>query len=142
MYLSRCQRNQKEEEGEGTQCKTMSRGKGTPNWLWVPGCVGEDACSLRHEKLTEHCSTRGTSVLTRWMPPFLRTRGEKHHRTESRHDQLQEWKKKREFPLWLNGLRTRLVSMRIQIRSLTLLSGLTIQHCCEPWRRSQMRLGS
>ena len=35
-----------------------------------------------------------------------------------------------------------LVSMRTQVRSLALLRGLRIWHCCELWCRSQMRLGS
>ena len=34
------------------------------------------------------------------------------------------------------------VSMRTQVRSLAVLSGLRIQHCCELWRRSQMWLRS
>ena len=33
-------------------------------------------------------------------------------------------------------------TMRMQVRSLALLSELRIQHCCELWRRSQTRLGS
>ena len=36
-----------------------------------------------------------------------------------------------EFPLWLRGLRIRLTSMRIQVWSLALLSGLGIQYCHE-----------
>ena len=36
-----------------------------------------------------------------------------------------------EFPLWLSRLRTQLVSMRMQVRSLASLSGLRIQHCHE-----------
>ena len=35
-----------------------------------------------------------------------------------------------------------LVSMRMQVGSLALLSGLGIQRCHELWHRSQMRLGS
>ena len=38
-------------------------------------------------------------------------------------------------PIWL-------VSMRTQVQSLALLSGLRIQHCCELWCGLQMRLGS
>ena len=34
-----------------------------------------------------------------------------------------------EFPLWLRGLRTWLVSVRMQVQSLSLLSGLSTQHC-------------
>ena len=45
-----------------------------------------------------------------------------------------------EFLLWLSGLRTPLVSMRIWVQSLTLLSGLRIRHCRK--HRLQMRLGS
>ena len=48
----------------------------------------------------------------------------------------------REFPLWLSGLRTQLVSMRTQVRSLGLLSRLRIQYCRELWYRSQTQLGS
>ena len=32
--------------------------------------------------------------------------------------------------------------MRLQVQSLALLSGLRIQHCCELWCRSQMKLRS
>ena len=38
--------------------------------------------------------------------------------------------------------RIRLGTMRLQVRSLALLSGLRIQCCCELWCRSQIRLGS
>ena len=36
-----------------------------------------------------------------------------------------------EFPLWLSRLGTQLVSMRMQIQSLSLLSGSRIWRCCE-----------
>ena len=39
-------------------------------------------------------------------------------------------------------LQTELVSMRLWVRSLALLSGLKIQHCRELWYRPQTRLGS
>ena len=42
-----------------------------------------------------------------------------------------------EFPLWHRGT-IPLVSMRIQVLSLALLSGLGIWHCRELWCRSQM----
>ena len=38
--------------------------------------------------------------------------------------------------------RTRLASMRMQVRSLALLSGLRIWSCHKLWRSSQTRLGS
>ena len=41
------------------------------------------------------------------------------------------------FPLWLSCLQTWLVSMRMWVWSLALLSGLSIQHCHELWCRSQ-----
>ena len=47
-----------------------------------------------------------------------------------------------EFPLWLSGLRTWVVSMRKQVRSLASLSVLRIQCCCELWCRSQMQFRS
>ena len=47
-----------------------------------------------------------------------------------------------EFLLWLTRLRTQLISLRMQIQSLALLSGLRIQHSCELWYRLQMQLGS
>ena len=37
----------------------------------------------------------------------------------------------RESPSWLSG--TQLVSVRVQVQSLALLSGLGIQCCCELW---------
>ena len=48
----------------------------------------------------------------------------------------------REFLLWLNRLSTWLVSMRMWVRSLALLSGLRIWRCCKLWCRSQMWLWS
>ena len=47
-----------------------------------------------------------------------------------------------EFPLWLSRIRTLLVSIRMQIWSLALLSGLRIWHSCKPRCRSQLQLGS
>ena len=44
---------------------------------------------------------------------------------------------KREFPLWLSGLRTRLVSMKMQVWSLASLSRLRIWRCCKLQCRSQ-----
>ena len=46
-----------------------------------------------------------------------------------------------EFSSWLSGWWTRIVSVKTQVRSLALLSGLRIQLCCELWCRSQMQLG-
>ena len=37
--------------------------------------------------------------------------------------------------------RIQLVTMKLQVRSLSLLSGLRIQHCRELWCRLQTRLG-
>ena len=45
-------------------------------------------------------------------------------------------------PIVAQQIRIRLVSMRMQVRSLALLSGLRIQHCHELWCGSQMWLGS
>ena len=42
----------------------------------------------------------------------------------------------------VNESNYQLGTMRLQVRSLALLSGLMIQHCCELWCRSQTRLGS
>ena len=47
-----------------------------------------------------------------------------------------------EFLLWLSGFWTWLVSLRMQVQTLALLSGLRILHCCDLWHRSQMWLGS
>ena len=46
----------------------------------------------------------------------------------------------REFPLWLSRLRTPLISLRMQVQSLALLSGSKIQHCWERLCRLQTRL--
>ena len=48
----------------------------------------------------------------------------------------------REFPLWLSGLRTWLVSMRMQVPSLASLNGLRIQRCRKLRHGSQIWLGS
>ena len=40
------------------------------------------------------------------------------------------------------GIPIELASMRTQVQSLALLSGLRIWHCCELWCRLQMWLGS
>ena len=48
----------------------------------------------------------------------------------------------REFPSWRSGQRIRLGTMRLRVRSLPLLSGLTIRRCRELWCRLQTRLGS
>ena len=50
--------------------------------------------------------------------------------------------KKQEFPLWLSRLRTRLISKRMRVRSLALLSGLTIWCCHELWYRLLMQPAS
>ena len=47
-----------------------------------------------------------------------------------------------EFLLWLSGLKTRLVSMRMQVWFLALLCELMIWSCCKLWCKSQMRLSS
>ena len=44
--------------------------------------------------------------------------------------------------MWLNGLRTQLVFVRMLGQSLVSLSGLSIQCCHDLWRRSQMQIGS
>ena len=46
------------------------------------------------------------------------------------------------FLSWLSGLRPKIVSVKMQMRSLALLSGLRIQHCHKLWYRSQIRLGT
>ena len=48
----------------------------------------------------------------------------------------------KEFPLWLNGLRTQLVSMRMRVPSLASLNGLRTQHCYKLQGPSQMWLRS
>ena len=47
-----------------------------------------------------------------------------------------------EFLLWHSGLRTWLVSMRMQVRSLASLRRLRVQCCCELWCRSMTLLRS
>ena len=48
----------------------------------------------------------------------------------------------RELPLWLSGLRTQLVSMRIRVQSLASLSRLTIWRCYKLQYSLKMWLGS
>ena len=45
-------------------------------------------------------------------------------------------------PVVAQWKRIGVASIRTQVRSLALLSGLRIQCCCELWYRSQMRLRS
>ena len=45
-------------------------------------------------------------------------------------------------PIMAQRKRIRLRTMRLQVRSLASLSGLSIQHCCQLWCRSQAQLGS
>ena len=47
-----------------------------------------------------------------------------------------------EFPSWHSGLGIRLGALRLRVRSLPLLSGLTVWRCRELWCRLQTRLGS
>ena len=47
-----------------------------------------------------------------------------------------------EFLLWLSGLRTQLVSMRMWVRSLASFTGLRIRHCCKLRWGSKMPLRS
>ena len=47
-----------------------------------------------------------------------------------------------EFPLYISWSITRLVSMRMGVQSLTLISRLRICHCCKEQCRSQTWLGS
>ena len=46
------------------------------------------------------------------------------------------------LPVVAQWKRIRLGTLRFQVRSLASLSGLSIGHCCELWRRSQMQLRS
>ena len=48
----------------------------------------------------------------------------------------------REFPSWLSGLRTQLISMRMKVQSPVLLSGLRIWHCHKMQHRLQIWLRS
>ena len=50
--------------------------------------------------------------------------------------------KNKEVPVVAQRKQIRLVTMRLQVRSLASLSGLRIQHCHELWSRSQMQLRS
>ena len=51
-------------------------------------------------------------------------------------------KRVKELLLWLSRLRTRLVSMKMQVQSLALLSGLQIWCCCKLQHRLLMWLRS
>ena len=45
-------------------------------------------------------------------------------------------------PVMAQQKQIRLGTMRLWVQSLALLCGLSIRHCCELWRRSQIQLGS
>ena len=51
-------------------------------------------------------------------------------------------KRKKGVPVVEQRLTNPTSNHEVEVQSLPLLSGLTIQHCCELWCRSQMRLGS
>ena len=55
---------------------------------------------------------------------------------------MKQKKPNREFPLWLSGLRTWLVPVRMWVWSLAFLSGLRSWRCRELWYRLQTQLGS
>ena len=46
-----------------------------------------------------------------------------------------------EFLVWLSWLKIQLVSMKMRVRSLALISGLRIRHCRELQCKSQLMLG-
>ena len=71
------------------------------------------------------CTTTGT--LTLYVNPLMEAR-----------DQTRIFG----VPIVAQQLGTRLLSMRMHIRSLALLSGLRIPHCPELWCRLQTQLGS
>ena len=93
---------------------------------------------LQHRGLRiQHCHCRGLGSCCGKDPiPGLGTS------TYCRCGKKKKKKKKQEFLSWLSGLGTLLVSVRMQVWSLDLLSRLRIQHCCELWCRSQTWLGS
>ena len=64
-------------------------------------------------------------------------------------EQPKKWQKDKKKKKSIKGVltvaqqvRTQLVSMRIWVQPLALLTGLRIQHCCELRHRSQMQLRS
>ena len=84
-----------------------------------------------HEEVIKDYLLNGISLNSLWHPGLDPRKGKGHI-----------WKTGWEFPLWLSGLRTQLVSMRMQVGSLALFSGLSLRHCCKVWHSLQMRLGS
>ena len=61
--------------------------------------------------------------LLAWEPPYAAGMALK----EKRKKIVGNW----EFSLWLSGLQTQLVSMKMRVQSLASLSGLRIQNCCK-----------
>ena len=77
-----------------------------------------------------------------WIVPIKRTKTFKEWTAKRLEKMKTEKQNAREFPLWLCGLRTCLVSTRMQVQSLASISGLNIRRCRELQCRSQMQLGS
>ena len=97
-----------------------------------------------HWKRTEVLGRRMLGVQIRTSDRFFLYLGSKELTVHGTRDAeaLQYFKKTWEFLLWLSGLSTRLVFLRMWVRSLGSLGGLRIQPCCELWCRSQKPLGS
>ena len=120
-------------------------------WLFAPMAGWQSHCwSPLHTAscpVTPQIFTEGKTsqtFLRRWSPwfflplcilPLIQQAGIKPNRVEKNPGP-------QEFPLWLSGKGTRLVSMRIQVQSLASLSELRIRHCHDLWCRLQIQLRS
>ena len=133
-----------------------------PKWILVviPTCDGAFYVSDGRARCTDCSSIQGIGVsFLFWLcvsSLVARCRGQEHELCSCR-DRFQvttltftsplktkqnKSKTFRGVPFMVQPKQIRLESMRMGLRSLALLSGLGIRHCCELWCRSQTKLGS
>ena len=88
-------------------------------------------CELKlGEEVQAGCMEIWKSRTQRWARLFRKSKS-REKRTEAQFPGKSTFKESvQEFPLWFSGLRTRPVSMRMQVQSMTLLSGLRNRRCC------------
>ena len=98
-----------------------------------------DKDGLKRSNLSKREGTSGDRFCFRYYSLSVKFNGDATHSVLGKFTKcLPIWSKmtRKEFPLWLTGLRTQLLSMRTWVWSLASLSGSGIWRCHELWCRS------